>query len=261
LFNASCLEAIPGGDNQAAGAGSSTLRHCAGSATRPDCRRNEAERFDGGGRRSIGGCRSIGGQAMTRVPAVILAGGRATRLGGSDKAFVPLGGRPLIDHVLARLRPQASALAISANGDPARFAALGLPVLADTVPGFPGPLAGLLAGIEWLRETRPSALALLTVPVDCPVLPGDLAARLHAAAAGRIAIAASGGRRHPVAALWPVGIADALRAGLTDGGIRMVEAFALSRPHVTVDWPTEPFDPFLNINTPADLAAAGRFAG
>jgi molybdopterin-guanine dinucleotide biosynthesis protein A len=191
------------------------------------------------------------------IPAVILAGGLGRRLGGVDKALVPLAGKPLIAHVVDRLAPQVSALAISANGDPDRFDRLGLPVLPDPVPDRPGPLAGVLAGLEWARVAHPEARRLLSVPVDCPLLPADLMARL-AAAGGEDAVvmAASGGRRHPVVALWPVRLAPALRAGLTDGTARKVEAFAGGGSQAVVEWPIAPFDPFLNINTAEDLAAA-----
>ncbi|WP_119422620.1 molybdenum cofactor guanylyltransferase MobA [Desertibaculum subflavum] len=200
------------------------------------------------------------------IPAVILAGGEGRRLGGVDKAFVPLGGRALIEQVVARLAHQVAAIAISANGDPERFARLGLPVLPDPVAGRPGerrgPLAGLLAGLDWAAADWPEARRLLTVPVDCPFLPTDLAARLAAAGgAGEVVLAASGGRRHPVAALWPVGLAASLRTGLGDGSLRKVEAFALAQPHKAVEWSTAPFDPFLNINTAEDLAAATALLG
>lgn len=196
------------------------------------------------------------------IPAVILAGGAGRRLGGLDKAFVPLGGRALIEHVVARLAHQVAAIAISANGDPERFARLGLPVLPDSIEGLPGPLAGLLAGLDWAAAAWPEARRLLTVPVDCPFLPADLAARLAAAGgAGEVMLAASGGRLHPVAALWPIGLAAALRAGLGDGSLGKVEAFALARPHKVVEWPAAPFDPFLNVNTAEDLAAAAALLG
>lgn len=191
------------------------------------------------------------------IPAVILAGGAGRRLGQVDKALVALGHRPLIAHVVARLAPQVGALAISANCDPDRFGRLGLPVLPDTVPGRPGPLAGLLAGLDWAAAAHPAARRLLTVPVDCPFLPVDLVARLAAkAGAGEVALAASSGRRHPVVALWPLALAAKLRAGLADGSLRKVEAFAMGEPHVVVAWPGQPLDPFFNINTAEDLAAA-----
>ncbi|MDN2567663.1 molybdenum cofactor guanylyltransferase MobA [Aquibium sp. A9E412] len=196
---------------------------------------------------------------MSAIAGIILAGGRATRMGGGDKALLRLAGRPLVEHVQARLAPQVAALALNANGDPARFAATGLPVIADTLPGRPGPLAGVLAGMLWARTALPGATALATAPVDCPFLPGDLVARLAAAAApGTIALARSAGRRHPVAALWPLALADDLAAFLAAGHAR-VGAFAGTRhPAVAVDFADGGIDPFFNVNTPADLATAGR---
>lgn len=191
------------------------------------------------------------------IPAVILAGGAGRRLGSVDKALVMLGSQPLIAHVAARLERQVAALAISANGDPDRFGRLGLPVLPDATPDRPGPLAGLLAGLDWVRAVHPAARRLLTVPVDCPFLPPDLAARLAAAGSeDAVVMAASGGRRHPVIALWPVKLAAALQAGLADGSLRKVEAFGAAGSHAVVEWPAAPFDPFFNVNTAADLATA-----
>ena len=183
---------------------------------------------------------------------VVLAGGRGSRMGGADKALLPLAGRPLLAHVLARLAHDGPR-AISANGDPARFAAFGLPVLADTRPDFPGPLAGILAAMAW--SPTPD---VVTVPVDAPFLPPDLVARL-CAGRGRaaIAMAASAGRTHPVAALWPTWLRAELAAAL-DAGQGQVRAFAMRFGVATVDFPTDARDPFVNLNTPADLAAASH---
>jgi molybdopterin-guanine dinucleotide biosynthesis protein A len=180
------------------------------------------------------------------ILGVILAGGASRRM-GADKALLTLAARPMIGHVLARIGPQVGAVAINTNGDPARFGAFGLPVLPDPVPGQPGPIAGVLAGLAWAARTRPGA-ALLTVPADCPFLPPDLVARL--APAGH---AASGGRHHPVIALWPAESAPALWAAY-QAGTRRMEAFAAIAASRRVVWEGE--DPFTNINTPADRAAA-----
>lgn len=203
-------------------------------------------------------------QSVKHVIGVILAGGLARRMGGGDKALVAVGGRPLIDHVIARLRPQVAGLAIAANGDPARFAATGLPVWADPVPGFPGPLAGVLAGLD--QAAAAGVCHVLTVPCDTPFLPADLAARLAApleAGVAEVAVAASAGRRHPVAALWPTTARAALRRALEQEGARKVEAFADRHDGVAVDFPVVataagPVDPFFNVNTPADRAEAER---
>jgi molybdopterin-guanine dinucleotide biosynthesis protein A len=199
---------------------------------------------------------------MTVLPAVlVLAGGRATRMGGGDKALLPFGGATLLDEVLGRIAAQGSRMLLSANGDPARFARFGLPVLADPLPDHPGPLAGVLAGLEWLREHAPAATELVTVPTDTPFLPHDLVARL-AAARGRedadLACAASGGRLHPVIGLWPVRLAVALRAALAEEGLRRVGEFAARFRRVSVAYETDPVDPFVNVNTPSELAEAER---
>ncbi len=193
---------------------------------------------------------------VTTVVAVVLAGGRAVRMGGGDKGLVMLGGRPMLSHIIARVRPQVHAAALNANGDPARFASFGLPVLADTLPGD-GPLAGVLAGMRWATSMHPQATLLLSVPTDTPFLPPDLVARLLAVrtAAAPIACAASGGRRHPVVALWPVTLADSLAAALA-AGEHAVGRFAMAQGMAVADFCDTPIDPFLNVNDPASLAAA-----
>lgn len=197
--------------------------------------------------------------AVTHRPvAVLLAGGLARRMGGGDKPLQLLGGRTLLDHVLGRIRPQVGALALNANGDPARFAAWNLPVLADTLPGNPGPLAGVLAGMRW--AARLGAADVLSVPTDTPFLPADLLVRLDAArhaAAVPIACAASFGRTHPVAALWPAALADALEAALLDG-VRKIEAWTAGQGVVSAGFDPTGHDPFFNINSPDELHAAER---
>ncbi|MBN9507966.1 MAG: molybdenum cofactor guanylyltransferase [Alphaproteobacteria bacterium] len=212
-----------------------------------------------------------------RPVAVVLAGGLARRMGGGDKGLLRLARRPLLDHVLDRIRPQVRAVALSANGDPARFVAWGLPVLRDPVLRDPvlrdpgrgepvsvplGPLGGVLAGMRWARQVHPRATLLLSVPTDTPFLPPDLVARLHAArdAAGLpVAGAATAGQRHPVIALWPVALADALAAALAEG-VRGVGSWAESRGLAVADF-GDAAGAFLNVNEPADLARAAREAG
>ena len=194
-----------------------------------------------------------------RPPALILAGGLATRMGGGDKPLLMLRGQPLLRHVIDRLAPQAGLLALSANGDPERFAAFALPVLADAVLDREGrqigPLAGILAGLAWIAPQTPY---LLSVAGDTPFLPLDLAARLLTAAAPeRPALACSGGRQHPTAALWPLALADDLRAYVQGGERRLMPWFA-RHSAAPVEWPTLPVDPFLNINRPEDLRDAER---
>lgn len=186
---------------------------------------------------------------------VILAGGLARRMGGGDKPLRPLAGRPMLGHVIARIGPQCAALALNANGDPARFAAHGLPVLPDTLPDHPGPLAGILAAME--ASPLPW---VVTVPGDSPFLPEDLVARLHAAreAAGTpMACAASGGYAHPPIALWPRELAAALRQAVTEGE-RKIDRWTARHGVAHAEWPTAPFDPFFNANTPEELAEAER---
>jgi molybdenum cofactor guanylyltransferase len=191
-----------------------------------------------------------------RIAAVLMAGGLGRRMqadgAGGDKPLRLLAGRSLLGHVVARLAPQTQAMAINANGDPARFASFGLDVVADAVPDYPGPLAGILAGMRWAASRGFSQV--LSVPTDTPFLPHDLAARLSAASA-QIACAASGGRVHPVVGLWPVGLADALEADLR-GGMRKVERWTAQHGAVAVEFGVDGGDPFFNVNTPEDLAAA-----
>lgn len=191
------------------------------------------------------------------VFGVVLAGGLARRMGGGDKPLLRLHGRPLLDHVAERLRPQVQAMALNANGDPARFAAYGLPVLPDPMPGHPGPLAGVLAGMLWARGIGPAAAMVLSVPGDTPFLPHDLVAKLLAGGGGGLAYASSAGRAHPTVALWPAELADALATAVGQGQ-RRVRAWADCQRAAVVDFTDGGRDPFLNVNTPDDLAAAER---
>lgn len=190
---------------------------------------------------------------------VILAGGRSRRMGGGDKGLIKLAGQPMLAHVIDRLGPQVARLAISAGGDPARFAAFGLPVLADTVSGFVGPLAGLLAGMRW--ASREGAVSLVIVPGDVPFVPRDLVARLAAGAGtSSCAAASSGGRLHPVIGLWPVARAGALEDAIR-GGLRKALVWAECHDTMPVEFAfltigAREVDPFFNVNTPEDLALA-----
>ena len=198
---------------------------------------------------------------MTRPLGVILAGGLATRMGGGDKGRLVLGHRSLLDRVIARLAPQVAGLAINANGDPERFADLDLPVLSDSVVGHPGPLAGVLAGLDWAADQ--GAEEIVTVAADTPFFPGDLVVKLSVAAAGsanRLALAAShdaNGKlwRQPTFGLWPVALRDDLRTALKDG-LRKVVIWTDRHGAVQVVFEGAGFDPFFNVNTPDDLALA-----
>jgi molybdenum cofactor guanylyltransferase len=188
----------------------------------------------------------------TEAPlGVILAGGQATRMGGGEKGLRPFRGGTLLGAVIARLSPQVADLALNAGGDPARFAAFGLPVIPDPVADQPGPLAGVLAAMDWAAGQ--GAATVVTVPCDTPFLPGDLVPRLILAGNGGLAIAASGGRLHPTVALWPVALRDDLRATLARGE-RKVRVFADRHGAALADFPLTTPDSFANANTPADLA-------
>jgi molybdopterin-guanine dinucleotide biosynthesis protein A len=196
--------------------------------------------------------------AMTGPVVVILAGGRATRMGGGDKALRPFAGGTLLDQVLDRLGGHRGPIVLNANGDPARFARFHLPVVPDPLPDQPGPLAGVLAGMEWAAAHAPGATDLVSVPCDSPFIPHDLIARLlraRDAAGAEMACAMSGGQAHPVVALWPTRLAPVLRQDLT-GGMRRIDAWTARFRLVHVGFSATPVDPFFNANRPDDLAEA-----
>ena len=200
---------------------------------------------------------------------LLLAGGLSRRMGGGDKALRPLGGRTLLDHVIERVGPQVAGLVLNANGDPDRFARFGLPVVADSIPDFAGPLAGILAGLDWAAANRPDCPDIVSVPTDAPFLPRDLVARLlreREEAGADLACAASGGRAHPVVGLWPVRLRESLRGALVVEEIRKVDVWTSRYSLKIVDFPEEipGLDPFFNANRPGDLdeaAALLRRAG
>lgn len=193
------------------------------------------------------------------ILGVVLAGGLARRMGGGDKPMRNVAGRPILSHVLDRFAPQCDRVILNANGDPGRFASFDLPVVPDTVLEFPGPLAGILAALEWAAENRPDVALVASVAGDCPFLPRDLVERLTEMDAP-IALAASGCRTHPIVGLWRVSLAPALRHALVVEDIRKVERFTGAHGAVAVEWPTDPVDPFFNANAPEDLAEAERLA-
>jgi molybdenum cofactor guanylyltransferase len=184
-------------------------------------------------------------------------------MGGGDKPLLQIGNETLLDRTLARFGPQTDGVIINANGDPARFASLGLPVVADSVPDFVGPLAGILAGLDWAAENEPEITWLASVPGDCPFLPLDLVRGLHEArlaAATPLACAKSGNWRHPVAGLWRVDLREDLRAALTTEGLRKIEVWTARHGVGLAEWLVDPVDPFFNVNTPEDLAKAADIA-
>jgi molybdopterin-guanine dinucleotide biosynthesis protein A len=192
---------------------------------------------------------------------VILAGGLARRMGGGDKPMREIGGRSILDHVIERFSPQCDRLILNANGDPARFASFGFPVVADTIADYPGPLAGVLAALEWAAANQPQIQWVASVAGDCPFLPRDLVACFHDARLkddAQLVVAASAGRSHPVIGLWSVALRDELRHALVEEGMRKVGQWAARYKLATVTWPAEPVDPFFNANTVEDLSEAER---
>jgi molybdopterin-guanine dinucleotide biosynthesis protein A len=198
-----------------------------------------------------------------RIPGIVLAGGLARRMGGGDKPMRRIGGRTILERVIARLQPQCEGLLLNANGDPARFAGFGLPVIADNVENYPGPLAGILAALDWMATHRPEISLVLSAAADCPFLPRDLVVRLHRALVreqAQLAVAASDGQAHPVIGLWSVALRDELRHALVVEDVRKVGLWTARYRLATVTWPATPLDPFFNANTVDDLTEAERLA-
>jgi molybdenum cofactor guanylyltransferase len=184
-------------------------------------------------------------------------------MGFAEKTRIAIGGSTILDRIIARLGPQCRRLILNANGDLARFADTRLTVVADSVPGYAGPLAGILAGLDWLAGHAPDIAWMVSGPGDCPFLPRDLVARLHRArsAGGAALVCARSGRRlHPVVGLWPVNVREDLRRALTDEGMRKVEEWTSRYQFAIAEWPSDPVDPFFNVNTPAEAAEAERLA-
>jgi molybdopterin-guanine dinucleotide biosynthesis protein A len=195
------------------------------------------------------------------IAGVLLAGGQSRRMGGGDKALRPLGGQTLLDHVIARARPQVAALVLNANGDPSRFARFGLPVVADSIADFAGPLAGILAGLDWAAANRPDCGLIASFATDAPFLPRDLVARLVEGMnreGAELACAASGGQPHPVIGVWPVRLREELREAVVAEGVRKVDVWTARYRLAMVPFADEVIgvDPFFNANRPEDLDRA-----
>jgi molybdopterin-guanine dinucleotide biosynthesis protein A len=194
---------------------------------------------------------------------LVLAGGLARRMGGGDKARIEIGGVTILDRVLATLSAQVTRIIINANGDPERFADTGCTVVPDNVEGFPGPLAGILAGLDWLAAQNNGIEWMVSVPGDCPFLPDDLVERLHEARRAKgvpLACARSGEWRHPVVGLWPLALRADLRKALIEQDLRKIEVWTARHGIAIADWPADPVDPFFNVNTPEDAAQAEHIA-
>lgn len=195
---------------------------------------------------------------------MLLAGGQSRRMGGGDKCLRLLAGQPILSHIIERARLQVEALVLNANGDPARFAGFGLPVVADVVADYAGPLAGILTGLDWAAEQAPGCSHVASFACDAPFFPRDLVARFVSALAAEdaeLACATSAGRAHPVFGLWPLALREDLRKAMTGEGIRKVDIwtgrYKLARAEFSlVDGPLGPGDPFFNANRPEDLAEA-----
>jgi len=193
------------------------------------------------------------------VCGLLLAGGQSRRMGGGDKCLKRLGGQTVLARILHIVRPQVGPLVLNANGDGARFADYDLPVASDVVDGFAGPLAGVLTGLEWALANAPECQWLASFACDAPFPPRDLVSRFLAAVAKEnadMACATSAGRDQPVFGLWPVRLADDLRAALVEEDIRKVDVWTARYRLARADWPTQPVDPFFNVNRPDDLDAA-----
>jgi molybdopterin-guanine dinucleotide biosynthesis protein A len=193
------------------------------------------------------------------VAGVILAGGLARRMGGGDKGLIRLGGKAILDHVIDRLKPQTEALIINANGEASRFAAYGLPVVADSIEGSAGPLAGVLAGLDWAAERGFSHI--VTAATDTPFFPRDLVARLRAAVmreGADLAVAASQGRQHPVFGWWPCGLREDLRRAVGEEGVRKVDEWTVRHRLAVAEFEARHYDPFFNANRPEDLNEAEK---
>ena len=202
--------------------------------------------------------------AADGVAGVLLAGGRATRMGGGDKSLHSLAGRPILAHVIERVRPQVSVLLLNANGDPARFQGFGLPVEGDVIEDFAGPLAGILTGLEWAGAHVPDCRWVASFPTDAPFLPRDLVRRMVASVGAEdahIGCATSGGRTHPVVGLWPVGLAGDLRRAMTEDGVRKIDQWTAGYRVAYVEYAAAPVDPFFNVNRPGDLERAEGLLG
>ncbi len=202
-----------------------------------------------------------------KCAGIILAGGQSRRMGGGDKGLLPLSGQPMLAHVITRLRPQVEALALNANGDPQRFSEFSLPVIADPIEGFAGPLSGVLAGMNWAVLEQPDITHIVTAAGDTPFFPKDLVEHLIAAAnknAQCVILAGSDGHRHPVFGLWPVALRNDLATWMAETETYKVLAWVQRHDNAVAEFPLHDtisgrVDPFFNVNTREDLNAAETY--
>jgi molybdopterin-guanine dinucleotide biosynthesis protein A len=202
------------------------------------------------------------------IIGIVLAGGKSSRMGGGNKALLPLGGRPLLSHVVARLRPQVAEIVLNANDDSGRFAAFGLPLVADRLAGQMGPPAGVHAGLAWAKANRPGSRFVITVAADTPFFPADLVSRFCAATSitnPKLVVARSESGVHPVFGLWPVSLAPHLEDSLRRGARKALDFVAAQQAKEVAFPPLEirgrAVDPFFNLNRPEDLAEAEALLG
>ena len=200
-------------------------------------------------------------QVNGSVCGLLLAGGQSRRMGGGDKCLKTLNGKSLLARVIKCARPQVDHIILNANGDVARFDSYGLTVVKDVVDGFAGPLAGILTGLEWVRNNRPDCHWVASFACDAPFVPDNLVSRLSEAIVeknGALVCASSNGRDQPVFGLWPVALAGDLRSALVKEGVRKVDIWTGRHHLVRANWSIDPIDPFLNVNRPSDLAKAEK---
>jgi molybdopterin-guanine dinucleotide biosynthesis protein A len=194
---------------------------------------------------------------------LVLAGGLARRMGGGDKGMIRIGGQTILERALERMSPQCTGVIINANGDRSRFGFTGLPVVPDDIPDFAGPLAGILAGLDWAAANAPDTDYIASAPGDCPFLPRNLIDRLEEtrhSEALPLACAKSGDWRHPVVGLWPVSLRGDLRHALMEEKLHKIEVWTARHGVAIAEWPDRPIDPFFNVNTPDDAARANEIA-
>lgn len=198
---------------------------------------------------------------MTQIVGAILAGGLSRRFGGGDKCLQLLGGRPILNHIIERAKPQVDQLILNANGELSRFETFGMTTVPDSVTGYAGPLAGILTAMEWVREHQSRVRWVVTFPADAPFVPFDYVEKLLAGVEGEgadLACAASSGRNHPVCGLWDVNFADALHKSLVNDDLRKIDLWTAQYKLSVVNFDASPVDPFFNINRREDLEEAGR---